>query len=269
MVYVACGHRQNLSPVSKYYIGNDKLYSLVMCDMSYQYFLSLNAPLFLQMNMGYLFVENVYVQVKKEVFSTGWNLFLLHLITHPVKEVHLLIQLQILEIHMLWETFIPRSLIIEFFFLSLRFLWRTLHNLYELCYHYYYLFVNYLLFQISHDNASNLSHSPQVSRSLQSTALARHNPTPPWSHSLTRAQEEVHRAPSPPNSTGARYPIVNNHVPVAQSYGSSPGVDRGVQSSLLSLASDPYGGSKKMCADRCKMNSLQSNPSKFLCRTIT
>lgn len=48
-----------------------------------------------------------------------------------------------------------------------------------------------------------------------------------------------------------------------QSYGSSPGVDRGIQSSLLSLASDPYG-SKKMCTDRCKMNSIQSNPSKFL-----
>lgn len=120
------------------------------------------------------------------------------------------------------------------------------------------------LFQIPHDNVSNLSHSPQVSRSLQSTALARHTPTAPWSHSLTRAQEENHRAPSPPHSTGARYPIMNSHVPVPQSYGSSPGVDRGIQSSLLSLASDPYGGSKKMCTDRCKMNSLQNNPSKLI-----
>ncbi|GFU30687.1 roundabout homolog 2 [Nephila pilipes] len=112
--------------------------------------------------------------------------------------------------------------------------------------------------QIPINNSSNLSHSPQVSRSLQSTALARHTPTSPWSQSLTRTQEDVGL---PPTSSGVRYPLSNSHMPTQQSYGSSPGVDRGVQSSLLSLASDPCPGMKKGSQERCaKVNSLRNNP---------
>ncbi|GFS64213.1 roundabout homolog 2 [Trichonephila inaurata madagascariensis] len=112
--------------------------------------------------------------------------------------------------------------------------------------------------QIPINNSSNLSHSPQVSRSLQSTALARHLPSSPWSQSLTRTQEDVGL---PPTSSGVRYPLSNSHIPTQQSYGSSPGVDRGVQSSLLSLASDPCPGMKKGSQERCtKVNSLRNNP---------
>ncbi|KAF8795105.1 Roundabout like protein [Argiope bruennichi] len=116
--------------------------------------------------------------------------------------------------------------------------------------------------QIPLDNCSNLSHSPQVSRSLQSTALARHTPTSPWSHSLNRTPEDSGLPPVPPTSSaGMRYPPPNSHAPNPQSYGSSPGIDRGVQSSLLSLASDPCPGMKKGSQERCpKVNSLRNNP---------
>ncbi|CAL1265716.1 unnamed protein product [Larinioides sclopetarius] len=116
--------------------------------------------------------------------------------------------------------------------------------------------------QIPLDNCSNLSHSPQVSRSLQSTALARHTPTSPWSHSLTRTSEDSGLPPIPPaSSAGMRYPPPNSHAPNPQSYGSSPGIDRGVQSSLLSLASDPCPAMKKGSQERCpKVNSLRNNP---------
>ncbi|KAG8185971.1 hypothetical protein JTE90_003529 [Oedothorax gibbosus] len=79
--------------------------------------------------------------------------------------------------------------------------------------------------QMSNEN-NNPTHSPQVSsRSLQS---GRQHPI--WSNSpqggsLTR---------SPPELGG-------NVAP----YGSSPGVDRGVQSSLLSLASDPLSAKRR------------------------
>ncbi|XP_042897361.1 roundabout homolog 1 isoform X3 [Parasteatoda tepidariorum] len=110
------------------------------------------------------------------------------------------------------------------------------------------------------DNSSNLSQSPQVCRSLQSSALARHNPSFPLSHSLNREQDEGKRNPTPPSSMGNRHPIVNSHIPIKQSYSSSPGIDRGIQSSLLSLASDPCPGMKKLSQDRgCKANSLRNN----------
>ncbi|XP_054706110.1 roundabout homolog 1-like [Uloborus diversus] len=113
--------------------------------------------------------------------------------------------------------------------------------------------------QIPLENITNLNQSPQISRSLQSTALARHTSLGPLSHSLTRAQGDVNRAPTPPSSTGPRFPVTS--IPTPLSYGSSPGVDRGIQSSLLSLASDPNPNSKIMCPEKCmKMNSLQSNP---------
>lgn len=85
---------------------------------------------------------------------------------------------------------------------------------------------------------NNPGHSPQVgSRSLQSNVLppSMRGGNQPWS-SLTRSPPEL-----PPGHPTLQQP----------SYGSTPGVDRGVQSSLLSLASDP-------CTKR-KVGSLRNN----------
>ncbi|XP_067137945.1 roundabout homolog 1-like isoform X3 [Centruroides vittatus] len=96
----------------------------------------------------------------------------------------------------------------------------------------------------------SMSRSPLSSCGFQSPVGSKHNTASPRS-TLTRSAAEADRGPTPPIMTNARIPGINlsyqrplmpsaSSCSQSQTFGSNPLMDRGIQSSLPSLISEPH-----------------------------